>query len=72
MCSLTDLGVALNQLRLVSAHTWDTMGASAAGCMSALVTRPYNAPLDIGIQPDVVDVDLIKVAQQIIDIDVLN
>ena len=66
----TDLGVALNQLRLVSAHTWDTMGASAAGCLSALVTRPYNAALGIGIQPDIVDVDLIKVARQIIDIDV--
>ena len=65
----TNLGVTLNQLRLVSAHTWDTLGATGAGCLSALVVRPYNAPLGIGAQPDIVDVDLIEVAQKIIAID---
>ena len=65
----TNLGVSLNQLRLVSAHTWDTLGATGAGCLSALVVRPYNAPLGIGAQPDIVDVDLIEVAQKIIAID---
>ena len=65
-----NLGVRLSQLRLVAAHTWDTLGATAAGCLSALVTRPYNAPLDIGAQPDIIDVDLIKVAQKIIEIDI--
>ena len=34
-------------------------GATGAGCLSALVVRPYNAPLGIGAQPDIVDVDLI-------------
>ena len=65
----SNLGVTLNQLRLVASHTWDTLGATAAGCLSALVTRPYNAPLYIGAQPDIIDVDLIKVAQKIIEID---
>lgn len=28
---------------LVSCHVWDTIGAQAAGCRGALVTRPHNA-----------------------------
>ena len=66
----TNLGVAINKLRLVSAHTWDTTGATAAGCRSALVARHYNAPLNIGTQPDIVDLDLICVARKIIETDI--
>jgi 2-haloacid dehalogenase len=63
------LGVELGVLRMVATHAWDTLGASAAGCASALLTRAGNAALPIGPQPDIVGPDLIAVARGIIDID---
>jgi 2-haloacid dehalogenase len=55
-----------SSLRLVAAHTWDTMGAMAAGWRSALLTRSGNAPLPLGEQPDIIAADLRTVAQRII------
>jgi 2-haloacid dehalogenase len=52
-----ELGVEPGMLRLVAAHTWDTLGAMAAGYRAALVARPGNAPLLIGAQPDIVEPD---------------
>lgn len=60
------LGVQPGSLRLVAAHAWDTLGASASGWAAALVTRPGNAPFGIGKQPDIVEKDLLAVARQII------
>lgn len=40
-----ELGVDTSQLCLIAAHTWDTIGAQAAGYSAALVARPGNAPL---------------------------
>lgn len=60
------LGVEAGRLRLVAAHTWDTLGAMAAGCRAALVTRPGNAVLLVGAQPDIIGADLLEVADQII------
>ena len=53
---------------MIAAHTWDTLGAQAAGCSAALVTRPGNAPLPVeGIpQPGIMAANLALVADEII------
>lgn len=63
------LAVEPERLRLIAAHTWDTLGAIAAGYAAALVTRPGNAPLPVGEQPDIVASDLAAVADRIIATD---
>jgi 2-haloacid dehalogenase len=63
------LGADVGSLRLVAAHTWDTLGAMAAGWKAALLTRPGNAPLPVGGQPDVVEKDLLAIARRITSID---
>ena len=62
------LEVAPAGLCLVAAHMWDTLGAQAAGCRGALVTRPGNAVLAVeGVpQPDIVAPDLTGVVDAII------
>ena len=40
-------GLRTADLCLVACHVWDTIGAQAAGCTGALVTRPGNAVLDV-------------------------
>lgn len=45
------LGVIPDQLCLVACHTWDILGASAAGWKTALIRRSGNAVLDVGGQP---------------------
>lgn len=49
-----------SDLRLIAAHTWDTLGALSAGYSAALVTRPGNAPLAVGAQPDIVKLTCCK------------
>ncbi len=61
-----ELGVETAMLRLVAAHPWDALGAMAAGCAAALVTRPGNAVLPVGPQPDIVGPDLVTVAEKIV------
>lgn len=63
------LGADPSSLRLVAAHTWDTLGAIAAGWKAALLTRPGNAPLPLGDQPDVIEKDLLAIARRIIALD---
>ncbi|ACR32752.1 haloacid dehalogenase type II [Burkholderia glumae] len=65
-----ELAVRPEQLRLIAAHTWDTLGAMAAGYAAALVARPGNAPLPVGEQPDIVAPDLVTVADRIIATDI--
>ena len=60
------LGVAPSQLIMVACHTWDTLGAIAAGWDAALITRPGNELLGVGPQPTVVGEDLADVADQLI------
>lgn len=62
------LEVAPGAICLVAAHAWDTLGAQAAGCRSALVTLPGNAVLPVeGLpRPDIVAPSLSAVADQII------
>ncbi len=57
-------------LRMVAAHAWDTYGAMVAGWHAALVTRPGNAALPLGDLPDIIEQDLLAVAERIITIDV--
>ena len=64
------VGARANSLRLVAAHTWDTMGAMAAGWKAALLTRPGNAPLPFGDQPDIIENNLLAVAKRIISTDI--
>jgi 2-haloacid dehalogenase len=54
--------VLLGEVRLVAAHSWDVMGALAAGCAAAFVARPGMVLSPLGDQPDVVGRDLTEVA----------
>ena len=51
---------------LVACHTWDTLGAVAAGWQAALILRPGNALLDVGPQPQITGADLNEVAAKLI------
>ena len=61
-----ELGVVPSQLYLVACHTWDTLGAVAAGWEAALVKRPGNNVLGVGPQPQIVGDDLNDVVDQLI------
>jgi 2-haloacid dehalogenase len=60
------LQVGPEHLFLVAAHTWDTLGAVAAGWGAALIKRPGNDILGVGPQPTLVGTDLEDVADQLI------
>lgn len=60
------LGVASSQLCLIACHTWDTLGAVAAGWAAALIRRVGNDLLGVGPQPQFVGRDLDDVADQLI------
>jgi 2-haloacid dehalogenase len=51
-----------SQLCLLASHTWDTLGAVAAGCEAALIKRVGNDVLGVGPQPQIVGNDLNDVA----------
>jgi 2-haloacid dehalogenase len=61
-----ELGVPPSQLFLVACHTWDTLGAVAAGWGAALIKREGNDLLGVGPQPQIVGNDLDDVATQLI------
>jgi 2-haloacid dehalogenase len=63
-----ELGVETSNLCMVAAHTWDTIGAQAAGYSAALVAREGNAALLLpGLpQPQAVASDLRSVARALI------
>lgn len=60
--------VGMSDLCLVACHLWDTVGAQAAGCSGALVTRPHNALLPAAdvLQPDITASNMNDLADQII------
>lgn len=60
------LGLAPSDLFLIASHTWDTLGAVAAGWGAALIKRPGNDLLSVGPQPTLVGTDLDDVANQLI------
>jgi 2-haloacid dehalogenase len=61
-----ELGVRPAQLCLIACHTWDTLGAVAAGWEAALIRRVGNDVLAVGPQPQIVGDDLNDVADQLI------
>ena len=61
-----ELGVGPSRLCLIACHTWDTLGAVAAGWEAALVKRVGNDVLAVGPQPQIVGNDLNDVADQLI------
>jgi 2-haloacid dehalogenase len=60
------LQVPADRLFLVASHTWDTLGAVAAGWGAALIRRPGNDVLAVGPQPTFVGADLNEVADMLI------
>lgn len=56
------LGLASSDCCMIACHTWDTLGAAAAGWEAALIVRPGNAPLGLGPQPHLIGHDLSVVA----------
>ena len=61
-----ELDVQPSQLCLIACHTWDTLGAVAAGWNAALIKRVGNDVLGVGPQPQFVGTDLDDVADQLI------
>jgi 2-haloacid dehalogenase len=61
-----ELAVEPSQLCLVASHTWDTLGAVAAGWEAALIKRVGNDVLGVGPQPTIVGNDLDDIADQLI------
>jgi len=60
------LGAGPSDFCLIASHTWDTLGAVAAGWQAALIKRPWNDVLGVGPQPHIVGRDLDDVAGQLI------
>ena len=65
----SELLVETSELCLVACHQWDVIGAQAAGCQGAFITRPYNARLSATNvpKPDFIASDLITLAKEIIN-----
>jgi 2-haloacid dehalogenase len=61
-----ELGAEPSELCLIACHTWDTLGAVAAGWQAALIKRVGNDVLGVGPQPHFVGNDLNEVADQLI------
>lgn len=61
-----ELGASPSDFCLIACHTWDTLGAVAAGWEAALIKRPGNDVLGVGPQPQVVGNNLDDVADQLI------
>jgi 2-haloacid dehalogenase len=61
-----ELGARPSEFCLIACHTWDTLGAVAAGWEAALIKRPGNDVLGVGPQPQIVGIDLNDVADQLI------
>jgi 2-haloacid dehalogenase len=60
------LSSSSSEMCLIACHTWDTIGAQAAGWQAGLIKRPNNDVLDVATQPQYVGNDLPAVAAQII------
>ncbi|MCA1848735.1 MAG: haloacid dehalogenase type II [Actinobacteria bacterium] len=63
------LGVEVERIRLVAAHSWDVAGALRAGCAGAFVARPGMVLDPLVERPDVVGADLREVADRILEIE---
>jgi 2-haloacid dehalogenase len=61
-----ELGAEPSQFCMIACHTWDTLGAVAAGWQAALIKRAGNDVLEVGPQPHIVGNDLNDIANQLI------
>jgi 2-haloacid dehalogenase len=61
------LGIEMDGVRLVAAHSWDVAGAQRAGCAAAFVARPGMVLDPLAPTPDVVGSDLSEVADRILE-----
>jgi 2-haloacid dehalogenase len=61
-----ELGAKPSDFCLIACHTWDTLGAVAAGWQGALIKRTGNDVLGVGPQPHYVGKDLNDIADQLI------
>ena len=61
-----ELGAAPSDMFMIACHTWDTIGAKAAGWGAALIRRPGNDVLGVGPQPDFVGDNLDEIADELI------
>jgi 2-haloacid dehalogenase len=61
-----ELAVEPARLCLIACHTWDTLGAVAAGWEAALIKRVGNDVLEVGPQPQIVGDDLNDVVDQLV------
>ncbi len=61
------LGIDVGGMMLVAAHDWDVAGAMRVGCAAAFVARPGMVPNPLFETPDIVGIDLMEVAEQILD-----
>ncbi|HEV2656285.1 MAG TPA: haloacid dehalogenase type II [Ktedonobacteraceae bacterium] len=60
------LGVNINDMRLIAAHSWDVAGALRAGCAAAFVARPGMVLDPLVARPDVVGANLEEVVELIL------
>lgn len=60
------LGIAPSGMRLIAAHSWDVAGAMNAGCAAAFVARPGMVLDPLFPTPDIVESDLLGVAERIV------
>lgn len=61
-----ELGAQPSEFCLIACHTWDTLGAVAAGWRAALIKRPGNDVLGVGPRRHVVCNDLTDVVDRLI------
>ena len=64
-----ELGVPAEQIRLVAAHDWDVVGALNAGCAAAFIARPGKVLNPLLPKPDIIGLDLVDVAEKILQSD---
>lgn len=60
------LGVPPAEICLIAAHSWDIAGALSAGLCAAFIQRPDQALNPLGPQPEIVGMDLLDAARQIL------
>jgi len=60
------IGASPSEMCMVACHTWDTIGAQAAGWEAGLIKRINNDVLDTAAQPQYVGKDLNAIADQMI------
>ncbi|UCH28393.1 MAG: haloacid dehalogenase type II [Myxococcales bacterium] len=66
------LGVTTAEMRMVAAHDWDIAGAMRAGCAGAYLLRPGMVLNPLYPAPDIAEVDLNRLAERIVEVEMEN